>query len=221
MRACISAPPSDSSSDSSPVAIFTSGGPARNTFERSLIITTWSDIPGTYALPAVELPNTNAIVGMPAAESRVRSRNIWPPGTNTSFWVGRSAPPPSTREIKGSRFSNAIWFARSCFRSVQGLLVPPLTVGSLALMRHSTPLTAPIPMTRLAPTWNSLPQAASGLSSRNGESGSSSSSMRSRGVILPRAWCRSTYLGPPPASALASSTSISSSLAVIALAASW
>jgi len=25
---------------------FTSGGPARNTFERSLIITTWSDIPG-------------------------------------------------------------------------------------------------------------------------------------------------------------------------------
>ena len=29
VRACISAPPSDSSSDSSPVAIFTSGGPAR------------------------------------------------------------------------------------------------------------------------------------------------------------------------------------------------
>ncbi|CFE62520.1 Uncharacterised protein [Mycobacterium tuberculosis] len=40
MRACISAPPSDSSSDSSPVAIFTSGGPAKNTLERSLIITT-------------------------------------------------------------------------------------------------------------------------------------------------------------------------------------
>ena len=31
-RACISAPPSDSSSDSSPVAIFTSGGPPRKTF---------------------------------------------------------------------------------------------------------------------------------------------------------------------------------------------
>jgi hypothetical protein len=39
MRACMSAPPSDSSSLSSPVAIFTSGGPPRNTFERSLIIT--------------------------------------------------------------------------------------------------------------------------------------------------------------------------------------
>ena len=29
-----------------PNAIFTSGGPARNTFERSLIMTTWSDMPG-------------------------------------------------------------------------------------------------------------------------------------------------------------------------------
>ena len=47
------------------MAIFTSGGPARNTFERSLIITTWSDIPGMYAPPAVELPNTSAMVGMP------------------------------------------------------------------------------------------------------------------------------------------------------------
>ena len=36
----------------------------------------------------------------------------------------------------------------------------------------------------LAPTVNSVPQAASGQSSRNGESGSSSSSMRSRGGQL-------------------------------------
>ncbi len=65
MRACISAPPSDSSSDSSPVAIFTSGGPPRNTLARSLTMTTWSDMPGMYAPPAVELPNTSAMVGMP------------------------------------------------------------------------------------------------------------------------------------------------------------
>ena len=45
-RECISAPPSDSSSASSPVAIFSSGGPARNTLARSLTITTWSDMPG-------------------------------------------------------------------------------------------------------------------------------------------------------------------------------
>ena len=145
-------------------------------------------MPGTYAPPAVELPNTSATVGMPAAESRVRSRNICPPGMKTSFCVGRSAPPDSTREITGSRFSLAIWLARRIFRSVHGLLVPPFTVGSLATMRHSTPSTTPIPVTTLAPTWKSLPQAASGLSSRNGESGSTSSSMRSRGVSLPRAW---------------------------------
>ena len=219
MRACISAPPSDSSSDSSPVAILTSGGPARNTFDRSLIITTWSLMPGTYAPPAVELPKTSAIVGIPAADSRVRSRNIRPPGMKTSFWVGRSAPPDSTREITGSRFSRAISLARRILRSVHGLLVPPLTVGSLATTRHSTPLTTPIPVTTLAPTVNSLPQAASGLSSRNGESGSSSSSMRSRAVSLPRAWWRSTYLAPPPASALSCSASSSASLAAMASAA--
>ena len=74
MRACISAPPSDSSSLSSPVAIFTSGGPPRKTFARSLTMMTWSDMPGTYAPPAVELPKTTATVGIPAADSRVRSR---------------------------------------------------------------------------------------------------------------------------------------------------
>ena len=166
------------------MAIFTSGGPARKTLERSLIITTWSDMPGTYAPPAVELPNTSAMVGIPAADSRVRSRNICPPGMKISFCVGRSAPPDSTSEITGSRFCSAIWLARRIFRSVHGLLVPPLTVGSLATSMHSTPLTAPIPATRLAPTAKSLPHAASGLSSRNGESGSSSSSMRSRGCHL-------------------------------------
>ena len=58
-----------------------------------------------YAPPAVELPNTSAMVGMPAADSRVRSRKIRPPGMKISFWVGRSAPPDSTSEITGSRFS--------------------------------------------------------------------------------------------------------------------
>ncbi len=137
-----------------------------------------------------------------------------------SFWVGRSAPPDSTSETTGSRFSKAIWLARRIFFNVHGLLVPPLTVGSLATIMHSTPATTPMPVTVLAPTLNALPQAARGLSSRKGESGSTSNSMRSRGVSLPRAWWRSTYLGPPPASALASSASISSSFVVAAEAAS-
>ena len=103
----------------------------------------------------MELPKTSAMVGMPAADSRVRSRNIWPPGMKISFWVGRSAPPDSTSEITGSRFSMAIWLARRTFFSVHGLLVPPLTVGSLATIMHSTPSTTPMPVTTLAPTWKS------------------------------------------------------------------
>ena len=105
----------------------------------------------------MELPNTSAMVGMPAADSRVRSRNIRPPGMKISFWVGRSAPPDSTSEITGSRFSKAIWLARRIFFNVHGLLVPPLTVGSLETTRHSTPLTAPMPATTLAPTVKALP----------------------------------------------------------------
>ena len=105
----------------------------------------------------MELPNTSAMVGMPAAESLVRSRNIRPPGMKISFWVGRSAPPDSTRQISGIRFSRAIWWVRRIFLSVHGLLVPPLTVGSLASSTHSTPSTTPMPVTRLAPTWKSVP----------------------------------------------------------------
>ena len=148
----MSAPPRDSSSLSSPVAILTSGGPPRKTFDRSLIMITWSDMPGTYAPPAVELPNTTATVGIPAADSRVRSLNRAPPGMKISFWLGRSAPPDSTRLTTGSRLAKAISLARSAFRIVHGLLAPPRTVGSLAVIRHSTPSITPIPVTSDAPT---------------------------------------------------------------------
>ena len=96
--------------------------------------------------------------------------------------VGAARIRPARSPAAGS--ASAIWLARRIFFSVHGLLVPPLTVGSLATSRHSTPSTAPMPATTLAPTVKSVPHAASGLSSRNGESGSSSSSMRSRGGQL-------------------------------------
>ena len=70
----------------------------------------------------MELPKTSAMVGMPAADSRVRSRNSRPPGMKISFWVGRSAPPDSTRLITGSRLARAISVARRVFFSVHGLL---------------------------------------------------------------------------------------------------
>ena len=143
-------------------------------------------MPGTYAPPAVELPNTSATVGTPIAESAVRSWKIRPAGTNSSDWVGRSAPPDSTRLITGSRLTRAISSARSDFFSDHGFIAPPRTVGSCAMTTHSTPETTPMPVTRLAPTVNSVPHAASGESSRNAESRSSSSSSRSRASSRPR-----------------------------------
>ena len=79
-------------------------------------------MPGTYAPPAVELPKTSAIVGMPIADSSVRSWKIWPAGTNRSDWVGRSAPPDSTRLMTGSRLRRAISSARRFLRSVYGFI---------------------------------------------------------------------------------------------------
>src|SRR5215212_12183322 len=137
------------------------------------------------------------------------SRKSLPPGMKISFWVGRSAPPDSTSATEGSRFSSAICEARKIFRTVHGFDAPPFTVGSFAVIMHSTPSITPMPVTTLAPTVKSEPQPASGESSRNAEPGSISSSIRSRGSSLPRAWWRSTYFSPPPATAFATSTSSS------------
>ena len=144
------------------------------------------------------------------------SRNSLPPGMKISFWVGRSAPPDSTSETVGRPFSSAICEARKIFFTVIGLLAPPFTVGSFAVIMHSTPSTTPIPVTTEAPTGKSEPQAASGDSSRNAEPGSTSSSIRSRGSSLPRAWWRSAYFCPPPATALAFSVSSAASFSTIA-----
>ena len=105
----------------------------------------------------MELPNTRAIVGIPAADIRVRSRKIWPPGMKISFWVGRSAPPDSTRLISGSRLRSAMSEARSDLRNVHGLVDPPRTVGSLAISTHSVSQTTPMPVTTLPPTGKPVP----------------------------------------------------------------
>ncbi len=108
-------------------------------------------MPGTYAPPAVALPNTTAIVGSRAALAAVRSRKTRPPGMKISDWDGRSAPPDSTRLTSGSRFSAAIWPSRWLFLRLYGLTAPPRTVGSFAMSTHSTPSTTPIPPTIPAP----------------------------------------------------------------------
>ena len=64
---------------------------------------------------------------------------------------------------------------------------------------------------------NPVVAAATGESSRKGESASTNSSMRSRGSSFPRWWCRATYFSPPPARARpmsASSAAMRSSMAV-------
>ena len=57
-----------------------------------------------------------------------------------SAWVGRSAPPDSTRLTIGSRLASAISPARWVFFSVYGLTAPPRTVGSFAMIMHGDAL---------------------------------------------------------------------------------
>ena len=78
-----------------------------------------------------------------------------------SFCVGRSAPPDSTSATVGSPFSSRD------LRGAEDLLdrpgvrpAPPFTVGSLAVIMHSTPSTTPMPVTTLAPTVQSQARPA-------------------------------------------------------------
>ncbi len=88
---------------------------------------------------------------MRSAERRVRSRKLRPPGTKILCWLGRSAPADSVMLIDGSRFSAAISASRSVLATPYSLTAPPLTVESLAVIRHSTPETRPMPAMMLAP----------------------------------------------------------------------
>ena len=83
---------------------------------------------------------------------------------------------------------------------VVGLVVPPRTVGSLAITRHWVCATSASATTTPPPTGSPVCRPASGHSSSTGVPGSTTASRRSRTIILPRARWRSTYCGPPPAS---------------------
>ena len=107
----------------------------------------------------------------------------------------------------------AMAIARSVFFTVAVVLVPPRTVGSLAMITHSTPSTTPTPVNTPAPTGKSVPQAANGESSSSGASASTSSSTRSRHSSLPRWRWRAMYLSPPPLLTSASCRSCSASSA--------
>ena len=104
----------------------------------------------------------------------------------------------------GIRFCAQISMVRPVLMAVYGLIDPPLMVGSLAVITHSTPDTTPIPEISEPPSANSVSHAQSGAISRNGESRSRSNSMRSRAMSFPRSAWRFTYLGPPPSRTFAS-----------------
>ena len=103
-------------------------------------------------------------------------------------WCGRSAPPDSVRLMMGRRFCGAdLHGARRSSHGRSGLIAPPLhrrLVGGDHALDARDDADAADDAAR--PGANSVPQAASGAISRKGESRSSSSSMRSRAMSLPR-----------------------------------
>ena len=97
----------------------------------------------------------------------------------------------------------AISRPRISFLALNALKAPARTDGSWPRITHSTPSMTPMPTTKPEPTVKLERQAASGLISRNAESGSSASEMRSRSGILPRLRKRASVSSPPPAAASA------------------
>ena len=89
-------------------------------------------------------PNTSVMVGMPAAESRVRPLKVAPPGHEDLGLAGQvGAARLGQVDQRAAGWSPAISWARRPLATVVGLEVPPRTVGSLALITHCDALDQP------------------------------------------------------------------------------
>ena len=156
----------------------------------------------------MELPKTTAIVGMPAADSRVRSRKMRAAGDEDLLLGGQVGAAGLDEADHGQPVGEGDLVG------AQRLLQRPRVAGAAAHRRvvggdqaldaldHAD---AGDDATRRPGT--RCPRRRAATAPGTGVSGSSSSSMRSRASSLPRSRCRSTYFSPPPASALACSAS--------------
>ena len=173
-------------------------------------------MPGTYAPPAVELPNTREIVGIPAALRAVRSWKMLA-GGDEQVGLGGQVGAPGLDQIEHGEAVDP------------GDLEGPKVLAKRVRVHRSAPHGRIVGDDDALGTadhadagddrraeLNSVPHAASVESSRKADSASTSSSIRSRTVSRPRDRCRATYFSPPPPTAIAfcsSSLPISSSRA--------
>ena len=94
------------------------------------------------------------------------------PGHEDVGLAGQVGPSGLHQEQKGRRFSSATSMARRSLRIVVGLVVPPRTVGSLAMTRHCVWATSASATTTPPPTGSPVCSPASGHSSSTGVPGS-------------------------------------------------
>lgn len=105
----------------------------------------------------MELPKTSAMVGIPAAESPGQVAEH-PPARDEDLLLGGQVrtsglhqgdhrQPVLQRDLVGAQH----------LLRVQGLEVPPLTVKSVCHQHALDAFHHPMPVTRLAPTWKSVP----------------------------------------------------------------
>src|SRR5450631_1936065 len=114
------------------------------------------------------------------------------------------APPASYSPMMGLRAFIAMSCSLVIFSAWVSDSEPPNTVKSLAKTKVLRPLTVPHPVTTPSPGTlvfsmpNSVERCSTNISNSSKLPLSSSSSMRSRAVSLPRACCASMRLSPPP-----------------------
>ena len=127
------------------------------------------------------------------------------PSETTPSWI--RAPPESLMPMTGQPIFNARSMTLTIFSPNTSPSDPPKTVKSCANTHTCRPSTVPYPVTtpspygRVASSPNAVLRCRASSSSSTNEPGSSSSSIRSRAVFLPRACCFSTARAEPACTA--------------------
>ena len=198
-------PPSASLVTSSPVADFTSGGPAAKS-EADSVMTTKSDNGAVNAPWPADAPSTRHTSGTTPESSARPSRS---PGRRPAAESVTRWPAPSSSITSGTRSCKASWHRRKRLSDAPVPMEPPSTVTSSAPATAGRPPMRPDPATSASPGTAGSSAVPTNWPISENEPGSKRAAMRSRACRRPRSRCRTRRASPPMASASTFRRSIS------------
>ena len=203
LLACTLAPPSSSCVTTSPSTVFTTLGPVRNMYAVPSIMMVKSVRAGEYTAPPAHGPKIPEICGITPDAMMLRWKiSAYPARALMPSWM--RAPPLSLMPMSGAPTFMAISITLHIFCAIVSESEPPVTVKSCAKTYTRRPSMVPLPTTTPSPrycffSWPKLVHLwVTNMSISSKLPLSSSISIRSRAVYLPRSCCFSIAFSPPP-----------------------